>query len=245
MRTLVVSDIHGNLEALKAVLADAGSFEAAICLGDIVGYGAQPNECIEAIQRLPRLVCLAGNHDLGATGRIDAALFSAGAGRALAWTKHALRPDNSEYLKGLRPTGIMPRIALSHASPRDPVWEYLETVQQATANFKLFEQEACFVGHTHVPRVFEVGADGPRRSSVSERVELESIELFDGARRIVNPGSVGQPRDGDPRAAYAVLDTETGSFTARRVPYDVSRAQELILAAGLPTSLASRLALGM
>jgi predicted phosphodiesterase len=245
MRTLVVSDIHGNLEALNAVLTDAGNFEAVICLGDIVGYGAQPNECIEAVHVLPNLVCLAGNHDLGATGSIDAALFSAGAGRALAWTKHALRPGNMEYLKGLRPTGSMSRIALAHASPRDPVWEYLETVRQAGANFELFAQGVCFVGHTHVPRVFEVGMDGPTRNSVSERVEFESVDLFDGARRIVNPGSVGQPRDGDARAAYAVLDSETGSFTARRVPYDISKAQQLILAAGLPSSLASRLALGM
>ena len=190
-------------------------------------------------------MCLAGNHDLGATGRIDAALFSAGAGRALAWTKHALRPDNMDFLNQLQPTGSVPRIALAHASLRDPVWEYLETVRQAAANFELFEEEVCLVGHTHVPRVFEVGVAGVHRNTVSERDEFEAIDLFDGARRIVNPGSVGQPRDGDPRAAYGVVDIESGTFSARRVPYDVKKTQDAILAAGLPSSLASRLALGM
>jgi predicted phosphodiesterase len=245
MQTLIVSDIHGNLEALNAVLTDAGSFEAVICLGDIVGYGAQPNECIAAIQALPNLTCLAGNHDLGATGRIDAALFSAGAGRALAWTRHALRPDNTEYLNRLQPVGDLSAIALAHASPRDPVWEYLESAPQAAANFELFHQAACLVGHTHVPRTFELSIDASRRATVSERVEYERLDLSDGTRRIVNPGSVGQPRDGDPRAAYALLDTVGGEYTSWRVSYDVTKAQELILAAGLPPSLASRLALGM
>lgn len=245
MRTLIVSDIHGNLDALTAVLSDAGEFEAAICLGDIVGYGAQPNECIAAVRALPNLVCLAGNHDLGATGRIDAAVFSAGAARALAWTRHALRPDNTDYLNQLDPSGDLPRIALAHASRRDPVWEYLETTQQAVANFELFGQGVCLVGHTHVPRTFEADGAGTASTRVTERAEHDQLELFDGIRRIVNPGSVGQPRDGDPRAAYAVIDTQSGRFTARRVPYDVQSAQERILAAGLPSSLASRLALGM
>lgn len=245
MRTLIVSDIHGNLEALQAVLSDAGDFEAAVCLGDIVGYGAQPNECIAAVRALPNLVCLAGNHDLGATGRIDAALFSSGAGRALAWTRHALRPDNTDFLNQLQPSTDLPAIALAHASRRDPVWEYLETTQQAAANFGLFDQEVCLVGHTHVPRAFELRGIRAASNRVSERVEYEQLDLFDGTRRIVNPGSVGQPRDGDPRAAYAVFDTQSGAYTARRVTYDVKGAQEHILAAGLPSSLASRLALGM
>jgi diadenosine tetraphosphatase ApaH/serine/threonine PP2A family protein phosphatase len=245
VRTLIVSDIHGNLEALNAVLEDAGSFDAAMCLGDIVGYGAQPNECVATVRDLPKLICLAGNHDLGATGRIDAGLFSSGAGRALMWTRHALRPDSSEFLMQLEPTGIAPNMALVHASPRDPVWEYLEYAQQAAANFVLFEQPACFVGHTHVPRTFEEAVDRSGHGTVRARANMEQIDLFDGIRRIVNPGSVGQPRDGDPRAAYAVVDTESGSFTTRRVAYNVVKAQELILAAGLPSSLASRLSLGM
>ncbi len=245
MRTLIVSDIHGNLDALNAVLADAGDFEAAICLGDIVGYGAQPNECIATVRALPNLVCLAGNHDLGATGRIDAATFSAGAGRALAWTRHALRPDNADYLNQLDPSGDLAKIALAHASRRDPVWEYLETAQQAAANFGLFDQAVCLIGQTHVPRTFE--ADGARSETtrVAERIDYEQLDLFDGTRRIVNPGSVGQPRDGDPRAAYAVVDSRSGTYTPRRVPYDIGSAQEHILAVGLPSSLATRLALGM
>lgn len=245
MRTLIVSDIHGNLPALSAVLADVGSFDAAICLGDIVGYGAQPNECVDAIRALPQLICLAGNHDLGATGRIDARLFSAGAGRALAWTKHALRPEHLEFLTNLEPTGSTSTVALAHASPRDPVWEYLEYAQQAEANFSLFAEEVCLVGHTHVPRTFEQEVRQLGRPSIRERSGPPEFEVFDGVRRIINPGSVGQPRDGDPRAAYAVVDPETGAFSAKRVLYDVPLAQAAILAAGLPSSLASRLSLGM
>jgi diadenosine tetraphosphatase ApaH/serine/threonine PP2A family protein phosphatase len=245
LRALLISDIHGNLEALNAVLADAGSYDAAICLGDIVGYGAQPNECVATVRGLENLTCLAGNHDLGATGRIDVSQFSSGAARALMWTRHALRPECTKYLMQLQPTGSAPNIALAHASPRDPVWEYLEYAQQAAANFLLFEEKVCFVGHTHVPRTFEEIGDPAGRDTARERPNARQLDVFDGLRRIVNPGSVGQPRDGDPRAAYALLDTETGSYTAARVTYDVEKPQKLILAAGLPSSLASRLSLGM
>jgi len=227
MRTLIVSDIHGNLEALEAVLSDAADFEAAICLGDIVGYGAQPNECIAAVRALPNLVCLAGNHDLGATGRIDAALFSSGAGRALAWTRHALRPDNTDFLNQLQPSTDLPAIALAHASRRDPVWEYLETIQQAAANFGLFDQEVCLVGHTHVPRTFELGGTRTASNKVSERVEYAQLDLFDGTRRIVNPGSVGQPRDdllGEFEAEIHPFGADVEQDVARRGNALASRA---------------------
>src|SRR5947209_6172994 len=210
VQTLIISDIHGNLEALNTVLEDAGSYDTVICLGDIVGYGAQPNECVATVQSLPGLICLAGNHDLGATGRIDIGLFSSGAARALLWTRQALRPDAMDYLMALSPTGAAPHIALAHASPRDPVWEYLEYPQQAAANFGLFEQQACLVGHTHVPRIFEEMVDDSGRRIVQQHADEADPELFDGVRRILNPGSVGQPRDGNPRAAYALLDTESG-----------------------------------
>jgi predicted phosphodiesterase len=245
VRTLIVSDIHGNLEALNTVLENAGSFDRVICLGDIVGYGPQPNECIATVRGLPGLTCLAGNHDLGATGRIEIGLFSSGAARALLWTRQALRPDAMDYLMQLDPTGAAPNIALAHASPRDPVWEYLEYPQQAAANFGLFEQQACLVGHTHVPHIFEEVVDDSGRRMVQERTDVAEPDLLDGVRRILNPGSVGQPRDGDPRAAYALLNTGNSSFTLKRVAYDVQKAQGLILAAGLPSSLASRLSVGM
>lgn len=245
MRTVILSDIHGNLEALNAVLADAEPFDAAICLGDIVGYGAQPNECIAAVRALPQLICLAGNHDLGAVGRENPALFSSGAGRALTWTRHALLPACEQYLIGLESIGEAPNLALAHATPRDPVWEYLETSRQAAENFKRFEQEVCLVGHTHVPRTFEEQRDRRGRVGVYEVDDMSRLDLYDGIRRMVNPGSVGQPRDGDPRAAYALFDTDSGLFTSHRVRYQIERAQHLILAAGLPPSLASRLAYGM
>ncbi|HEX6508088.1 MAG TPA: metallophosphoesterase family protein [Chloroflexota bacterium] len=246
MRTLIISDIHGNLEALQSVLGSTDGIDSVVCLGDIVGYGPSPNECVETVKNLEPAACLAGNHDLGATATIDISLFSSAAARALVWTRSVLKPENLAYLETLKPTGMWEGAALAHGSPRDPVWEYLESPQQAAASLELIQSDACFVGHTHVPRVFEQGEEPetPRVRAFAPAHE-DAVPLSDGTRRILNPGSVGQPRDGDPRAAYAVVDDSEGVSTFLRVSYAFDVTQRKIIEAGLPSSLASRLSVGM
>ncbi len=245
MRTLIISDIHGNHVALEAVLAAARPFDNVICLGDLVGYGPDPNECVETVRHLDSLVCLAGNHDLGATGRIDTSVFSSGAASALAWTSHELVSGSRDFLNNLASTAQLDGMFLAHASPRDPVWEYLEYPRQAVDNFQLFDDSVCFVGHTHVPRIFEKSAADGSRGNAREVSAVGSLDLRDGTRRIINPGSVGQPRDGNPLASYGILDTETGTYSLQRVEYEIAETQRRILRVGLPPSLASRLAHGM
>ncbi len=245
VRYLVISDIHANLEALDAVLAAANEFDGCLCLGDLVGYGPNPNECVERVLALPKLTCLVGNHDMAALGRIDAAMFNGAARAALEWTARVLDPSVREALLSLEPSARSEDYAFAHGSPRDPVWEYLEDERQGALNFSLFDTPTCFVGHTHVPRVF-VQESGRRSQSVVQIGQPgETLRLHDGNRRIVNPGGVGQPRDGNPQAAYALLDTGTGQFIFGRAPYDISLTQRKIEEAGLPPVLASRLPLGL
>jgi diadenosine tetraphosphatase ApaH/serine/threonine PP2A family protein phosphatase len=243
MRYLVMSDVHANLEALEAVLADAPPHDAVLCLGDLVGYGPDPNECVERVRALPNLTCLVGNHDLAALGRADPDAFNDVAREAALWTAEALSPTNRDFLAGLSPTGGADGYFLAHGSPRDPIWEYLEFGSQARASFGLFTQAVCFVGHTHVPRVLLEGSE-PGRSVPPARAG-ECVRTTEPPRSIVNPGGVGQPRDGDPRAAYGVWDTGTSEFVFRRVDYAIGVTQQKILSAGLPASLAYRLAAGM
>ena len=246
MRYLVLTDIHANLEALEAVLTDAGEYDAVLCLGDLVGYGPNPNECVDRVRELPGLVCLAGNHDWAALGKIDLASFNSEARKAAEWTSERLRDDVRSYLNELLPKLETEEYALAHGSPRDPIWEYLVVEQQGPPNFEEFNGPFCFVGHTHVPRTFVETKNG---DSVQVEVEMpeagDELNLGDGERRIVNPGGVGQPRNGDPRAAYGIWDTDTGVFTFRRVPYDVPTTQKKIQEAGLPGVLATRLRLGI
>jgi len=238
VRHLVISDVHANLEALEAVLEAAPDHEAVLFLGDLVGYGPNPNECVDLVRRLPGLTALVGNHDLAALGLIDSADFNDVARAAALWTGEQLTDESRSFLSGLKPALSQGEIYLAHASPRDPVWEYMESPGQGPPNFARFKQRTCFVGHTHIPRVFEEpsGVRIPRPG--------ESLALHAPPRRIVNPGGVGQPRDHDPRAAYGIFDAETGGFAFRRVPYDIAGTQQKILAAGLPAALASRLELG-
>ena len=246
MRYLVLTDIHANLEALEAVLADSGEFDAVLCLGDLVGYGPNPNECVDRVRELPGLVCLAGNHDWAALGRLDLGSFNSEARKAAEWTAEQLRDDVRSYLEELSPKLETEDFALAHGSPRDPIWEYLVVEQQGPPNFEEFSGPFCFVGHTHVPRTFLETKNG---DAVGTEIELpeagDELDLADGERRIVNPGGVGQPRNGDPRAAYGIWDSDTGIFTFRRVPYDVPATQKKIRDAGLPGVLATRLRLGI
>lgn len=246
MRRLVISDIHANLEALNAVLDAAdGAYHGVLCLGDTVGYGANPNECVERVADLPHLVCLIGNHDLAALGAIDIQVFNPYARTAAEWTGKHLAAPVRMFLEGLVPEGHTDNVALAHASPRDPVWEYIEDASQGLPNFAMFDEPVCLVGHTHIPLVL-TNSPGTNayNCDVTYGVPASSLELSDKRKRIVNPGSVGQPRDGDSRAAYALWDTGSGHWEFGRASYDIEVTQAKIVRAGLPSLLGERLYLG-
>jgi diadenosine tetraphosphatase ApaH/serine/threonine PP2A family protein phosphatase len=242
MRVAVVSDIHSNLHALEAVLAaiDEEAPDELWCLGDLVGYGARPNECCAALAERAD-VCLAGNHDLAVRGSIDLEEFQGDAGRAATWTREVLEPQWKELLDRLEPEGSAHGVALYHGSARDPIWEYVLSDDVALATLELTDSPLVLVGHSHVA-LQVVQSGGELAGGVAPAgTELE----LDGLRALLNPGSVGQPRDGDPRAAYLLLDLEARHASFRRVEYDVERTQREMREAGLPEMLAGRLALGL
>jgi diadenosine tetraphosphatase ApaH/serine/threonine PP2A family protein phosphatase len=240
VRVAVISDIHGNLHALEAVLAsiDEDVPDEIWCLGDLVGYGPQPNRCCELVARRAD-VCLIGNHDLGVLGRIDLEIFAPDAAVSARWTMDVLEAEASRYLEPLEPSLLRKDAALFHASPRDPVWEYVLTPQVAVASLAATEQGLVLVGHSHVALHF--GAEQRRLGLSEEGMEIDLA----GQRWLLNPGSVGQPRDGDPRAAWLLLDLDAQKATFRRVAYDLERTQTEIREHGLPEALAERLAQGI
>jgi predicted phosphodiesterase len=241
VRVAVVSDLHANLEALDAVLeaADEHGCERLLALGDIVGYGADPEAVIgRLVDR--QAVVIAGNHDLAAIGRFDATWFNEVAAAAIAWTSATISADARAFLQALEPRRDEPDAVLVHGSVRDPAAEYLLTIPDAEVSFGMARFDVAFFGHTHLPTVFR--SDPNNRVSGWVMSEGSVVELHDGARYMLNPGSVGQPRDRDPRAAFIVW--EDGRATGHRVAYDTARAGEKILAAGLPRWLADRLTLG-
>jgi diadenosine tetraphosphatase ApaH/serine/threonine PP2A family protein phosphatase len=244
MRYLVLSDIHANLEALEAVIAVAGEVDGTIFLGDLVGYGPNPNECAALLTALPRLTGVIGNHDLAALGGLDLETFNTQARAAAEWTQVEMNGATRDYLQALGQVEEFETYTAVHGSPADPVWEYLESRSQAPASFARFITSVCFNGHTHVPRVF---TQTPETKEIDVFVPTPTLTLglTDGVRRIVNPGSVGQPRDGDPRAAFGTLDATTGEFQFRRVEYDIATTQSKITEAGLPEDLAVRLMHGL
>lgn len=240
MRYAVLSDIHGNVEALQAVLGDAaGRTDAVVCLGDVVGYGADPVACVELLAERAQ-VLTAGNHEHGVTGQLDLGWFNRHARAACEWTRQRLDDDHRAYLAALPLLVELGDATLVHASPDHPEeWDYLVLPEDGYAAFSAFATRLCFVGHSHVPGVWSLGSSGP--DHVRGPVDLE---LADGRRYIVNVGSVGQPRDRDARAAYAVWDLDRSRVTIRRVDYDHGLARRKIVAAGLPRILADRLAVG-
>ena len=241
MRYLVISDIHGNLAALEAVLDDTPEFDEVWCLGDLVGYGPSPNECIDRVRDLPH-TSLAGNHDWAALGKLDLNSFNSVARTANEWTQEQLTSSSRTFLSGL-PTSLQRGdFTLAHASPREPVWEYILDASTAYQNFEHFHTPYCLVGHTHVPVVFELD-EGRQRCEILIPPLPEPLE-FGPCRTIINPGSVGQPRDGDPRAGYALLDGYDMSWTFHRVAYPIEVTQERMEAAGLPRRLIDRLEIG-
>jgi predicted phosphodiesterase len=241
MRVAVVSDIHSNLHALEAVLAaiDADPVDELWCLGDVVGYGPRPNECCDLVRERAAF-SLCGNHDLAVRGTLELAEFSGDAGVAASWTRGVLADRSLDWLNGLEPFGAVHGVGLFHGSARDPVWEYVLTEEAAVATLLLTDQQIVLVGHSHV--ALHVALRG---------TELEGSPAPDGtvlglgeARWLLNPGSVGQPRDGDPHAAYLVLDLAARTATFRRLAYDVARTQAEMRDAGLPELLAARLEVG-
>jgi diadenosine tetraphosphatase ApaH/serine/threonine PP2A family protein phosphatase len=242
MRIALLSDVHGNLPAFEAVLADVDSadVEEIWCLGDLVGYGAQPSDCVE-LARSRCDLCLAGNHDLVVTGEIDIADFSSSAAAAAQWTQEHISAGALEFLKSLRPSQDGRPIGLYHASPRDPIWEYVLSTWQAGECMDAMEPRIGAVGHSHVSLWFCRSGDGKTEGAPAEG-GLER-DLSEG-EWLLNPGAVGQPRDGDPRAAWLLLDTEGWSAEWRRVEYPIEAAAAAIEDAGLPTVLAQRLYIG-
>jgi diadenosine tetraphosphatase ApaH/serine/threonine PP2A family protein phosphatase len=241
MRALVISDIHANFSALEAVLADAGAVDAVWCLGDIVGYGPDPNECVERLHALPNLVSIFGNHDAAVMDLIDVDAFNNEARQTIQWTRQVLTRPNLTFLTELSETQVLAEVTLAHGSPRQPVWEYLLDGRSAAQNFTLFDTPYCLVGHTHLPIIFtlENGAQLARQRipDPDQRIELP-------ARAIFNPGSVGQPRDRDPRAAYAIFDDEAHCWETHRVEYDIPSVQIRMRRINLPNRHVQRLAAG-
>lgn len=241
MRVLVISDIHANLTALEAVLEEASEIEAAWCLGDLVGYGPDPNECVRRVKSLPALRCILGNHDAAALGHIDADAFNPEARKALLWTQQEMDEGSRAFLRSLPEKIELEQVTLAHGSPRQPVWEYLLDAHTATRSFEHFKTSFCFVGHTHLPVVYHLPED--RRFAYRRDPQVgEKLPL--APRAILNPGSVGQPRDHDPRAAFAIFHPEEQVWEFRRVAYDIAAVQARMKAADLPERHIARLAGG-
>ncbi len=246
MRYLVLSDVHANIQALDAVLAAAPAdrFDRVLVLGDLVGYGADPNAVVDRIRALDPLLVIRGNHDRVASGLDDPLQFNAMARQAAAWTLRTLTPANREYLRAL-PVGPQPvgtRLEVCHGSPLGED-EYLFDATDAAGAFEHVERPVCLFGHTHLPMVF-TRARRRQFAAAPDPDEAVSVAIEPDALYLINPGSVGQPRDGDARAAFAFVDDEAGEVELRRVPYAIEGASRAILAAGLPPALAHRLAVG-
>jgi diadenosine tetraphosphatase ApaH/serine/threonine PP2A family protein phosphatase len=242
MKVAVISDIHANRQAFEATLEAVAASEAAElwCLGDLVGYGADPDACVE-LAREHAAICLAGNHDLAVAGEIALGEFSRGASLAAQWTREVMAPANVEFLASLHPQGVEDTVGLYHASPRDPVWEYVLSTLLAELCLDRQTQRVCLVGHSHVALSFvrhegELATGEPRREGT--RLDIATGEW------LINPGSVGQPRDGDPRASWLLLDLDGQTASFMRTDYDIPAAAAAIRAARLPDSLAERLEYG-
>jgi diadenosine tetraphosphatase ApaH/serine/threonine PP2A family protein phosphatase len=245
VRIAAITDIHANLPALEAVLEAIGktSVKEIWCLGDIVGYGGDPNACADLIEERCSF-CLVGNHDLAVLGELRLGIFSEAAAEAVVWTRGHASERTLDFLRDLRPAGRRNGIGLYHASPRDPVWEYVLSAEQADACLDVQAERAALIGHSHMA-LFFVRASGREHGGIrGDRASDGTLLDLSRGDWLVNPGSVGQPRDGDPRAAWLELDTDEETARFHRVPYDIERAAGAIAAADLPGRLASRLYAG-
>ncbi len=242
MRILIVSDIHANYTALEAVLNDAGTVDETWCLGDLVGYGPDPNAVVEQMREQPSLTCILGNHDAAVIGKMPLESFNPDARLSLTWTERVLTADNMNFLRSLSlNVKVRGDVTLAHGSPRDPVWEYVLNTLSARLNFEHFTTPFCFVGHSHIQSMFQLDEKKDRVTLGTMRLD-EAVPLT--PRAILNPGSVGQPRDRDIRAAYAIYDPQACTWETHRVEYNVAEVQQRIREAGLPEKHAVRLAEG-
>jgi predicted phosphodiesterase len=244
MRLAILSDIHANLVALDAVRADLPEIDEVWVLGDIVGYGPQPNEVIDALQQMGARSVL-GNHDGAAIGTVDPHDFNPDAARAIGWTVQVLDDNARAYLASLPEVRCAGELTGVHGSPRDPIWEYITSVELAAINLEAFETRFCLFGHTHLPIIFAERETTAGETQVEAIVATpdHSIELGSG-RAMLNPGSVGQPRDGNSASSYLLLDTDLGVAEFRRVSYDIGRVQRLMRDVDLPPRLIERLSWG-
>jgi predicted phosphodiesterase len=242
VRVAIASDIHGNRHAFEAVIdaAEAAGAEELWCLGDLVGYGGSPDECVRLADE-HCAICLAGNHDLAVIGTLSLEDFSRGAALAAEWTRETISEPTRDFLAGLAPEGSAEGVGLFHASPRDPIWEYVLSGLTAELCLDATDFRVSLIGHSHVALSFQRPEGEP--ASGTTRRGGEELDIGSG-EWLINPGSVGQPRDGDRRAAWLLLDTGAWTATWQRCEYDVSAAQAAIRAARLPDSLAERLQYG-
>ena len=241
MRYLVISDIHGNFHALEAVLSDsAGNWDRVLCLGDLVGYGPQPNECVDRLAELSATT-VPGNHDWAAIGLLPLDFFNRYARAALEWTQPRLSDASRSYLSGLKPLALVDIITLFHGSLTNPLIDYILDDSDAKASFRLLESVVGLFGHSHLRFYF---SRGPGGEIVTHPLRRRNRVDLRRRTTLLNPGSVGQPRDGDPRAAYGILDTDTGLWYFRRIRYDISAVQQLMRRHGLPELLVDRLTEG-
>lgn len=244
LRYLILSDIHANLEALDAVLAAGDEYEQVLMLGDVVGYGADPNAVIDRLRALPLAAIIRGNHDKVAAGLVDAGDFNYIARQAVAWTAAALTDMNRTWVAALPkgPVAIDDDMEICHGTPFDED-VYVFDEDEARRALSAVQRPLCLFGHTHVPAAFRLAGRQLRFLGPTHEASFR-VDLDEKAGYLVNCGAVGQPRDGDPRAAYGVVDTATRTLTIHRIEYDVAAAQAKIVRAGLPPVLAQRLALG-
>jgi len=237
MKILVFSDIHSNATAFEAVLDAAGNVDAYWCLGDIVGYGPDPNESISLVRDLPNLLCVRGNHDAATLGEVDQQTFNHEASLAITWTKRHLNAEGLEFLLSLPEKLEQDDITIVHGSPRNPVWDYVMDYMTAVRMYQFFDTEICLLGHTHVPAIWY-----EKEAPKAPVMEYQKAKITE--KCILNPGSVGQPRDHDPRAAFALFDPQEKTWELRRVSYDVESVQARIKKSGLPWRHAMRLSEG-
>ena len=240
MRILIISDIHSNESAFGAVLMDVGSIDRTLCLGDIVGYGPDPEACISLLHELPQVTCIMGNHDAAVVDLINTDHFNPAAQRALEQQKSLLSRQSLEFLRRLPQKVELEGLTLAHGSPRDPIWEYVDQGRIAWEAFDSFKTQGCLVGHTHTPCIFVESED----FKVSLLKPASGDRWIPDGRFILNPGAVGQPRDGNPKASYVLWDTEENSFLFRRVAYDIEGVSKRIEERGLPVVQARRLKIG-
>ncbi|MBI2829754.1 MAG: metallophosphoesterase family protein [Chloroflexi bacterium] len=242
MRYAIIADIHANLDAFTAVLEDIrrrGGADEFWCLGDTVGYGPEPHQCVELL-RQQKHICIVGNHDLAAIGKLDISDFKPYAAAAVRWTTDRLKPDDVEYPSRLPLTIVRENFTLAHGSPRYPIWEYLLSTIVAKENFAYFQTRSCLVGHSHVPLIYELVGD----DCILHEFPADTTVKLSTNRLIINPGSIGQPRDGDPRASYCIYDSESHTVSHYRVEYDIEATQSKMRAFNLPEMLIRRLEWG-